>query len=80
MSQTDDFTGHGAKGLEGEWLFKASLVVLTTKLVGVSGPQHANFIVTDSASTGRESFFRTADGPRDSSNRGESHLTCQGSF
>lgn len=28
--------GHGAIGLEGEWLFKASLVVLTTKLVSVS--------------------------------------------
>lgn len=27
---------HGCSGLEGEWLFKASLVVLTTKLVGVS--------------------------------------------
>lgn len=29
-------TGHGAIGLEGEWLFKASLVVLTTKLVSVA--------------------------------------------
>jgi hypothetical protein len=27
---------HGSGGLEGEWLFKASLVVLTTKLVTVS--------------------------------------------
>jgi len=25
--------GHGASGLEGEWLFKASLVDLTTKIV-----------------------------------------------
>jgi hypothetical protein len=30
-----DHSGHGAGGLEGEWLFKASLVVLTTKLVSV---------------------------------------------
>lgn len=28
-------TGYGSAGLEGEWLFKASLVVLTTKLVQV---------------------------------------------
>jgi hypothetical protein len=28
-------TGHGASGLEGEWLFKASLVDLTTKIVVV---------------------------------------------
>lgn len=28
--------GHGASGLEGEWLFKASLVDLTTKIVIVS--------------------------------------------
>jgi hypothetical protein len=31
-------TGHGASGLEGEWLFKASLVDLTTKIVIVRLP------------------------------------------
>ena len=30
--------GHGASGLEGEWLFKASLVDLTTKIVIVRLP------------------------------------------
>jgi hypothetical protein len=29
------YSGHGASGLEGEWLFKASLVDLTTKIVTV---------------------------------------------
>lgn len=29
--------GQGSSGLDGEWLFKAALVVMTTKLVQVSG-------------------------------------------
>jgi hypothetical protein len=30
------YLGHSAGSMEGEWLFKSSLVVLTTKLVSVS--------------------------------------------
>jgi hypothetical protein len=33
-------TGHGASGLQGEWLFKASLVDLTTKIVIVRLPPY----------------------------------------
>ena len=36
LSQDELMTGHGASSLEGEWLFKASLVVLTTKLVSAA--------------------------------------------
>lgn len=35
---------HGASGLEGEWLFKASLVVLTTKIVTAAKESSGNFM------------------------------------
>lgn len=36
LAQSIPSLWHGASGLEGEWLFKASLVVLTTKLVSAA--------------------------------------------
>ncbi|WOO78855.1 Importin-11 [Vanrija pseudolonga] len=35
---------HGASGLEGEWLFKASLVVLTTKIVAAAKESSGNLM------------------------------------
>lgn len=37
--------GHGASGLEGEWLFKASLVDLTTKIVTASRSSRFHSVV-----------------------------------
>ena len=36
LAQSIPALWHSASGLDGEWLFKASLVVLTTRLVNVS--------------------------------------------
>ena len=40
-------SGHGAGSMEGEWLFKGSLVVLTTSLVSVSPADSQRLFAND---------------------------------
>lgn len=44
LAQSIPTLWHGAGGLEGEWLFKASLVVLTTKIVSAAKEGSGTFM------------------------------------